>query len=207
MTFKKGEQNLKAKGKHLTNKQRLFLAEYKKDCNAERAAAAAGYAEPRGSAMNLMNPKVHPLVVAEIRAMEAEKSRVSGIDAAWIVGKLGDIASYNPKDYYNADGSLKQLHELSDKAAYAIKKVETRTRSVKDKITGEITTTTRAVNYELEPKLEALKQLAQHLGKLIDHVTNIHNSQVVFDFRSLLQQLGPAPENDPIEALIEEAGK
>jgi phage terminase small subunit len=191
-------------GPKLTNQQKLFLAEYKRDCNGERAAAAAGYA--KGSVMSLMNPKVSPLVVAEIKRMEAEKSKQAGIDAAWVVEKLGSIAAATLTDFYNDDGTLKKLSELSESAAYAVEEVITGTRVEIDGKTGEKSYTTYVKGYRLNSKMEALKQLGQHLGKLQDHVVNIQNN-VVFDWNAFLGKVMESRGDDPIEAVIEQAGK
>jgi hypothetical protein len=123
-----------------------------------------------------------------------------------VVEKLGSIAAATLTDFYNDDGTLKKLSELSESAAYAVEEVITGTRVEIDGKTGEKSYTTYVKGYRLNSKMEALKQLGQHLGKLQDHVVNIQNN-VVFDWNAFLGKVMESRGDDPIEAVIEQAGK
>ena len=108
-----------AKDDKLTEKQKLFIAEYLIDMNATRAATAAGYsaetADQQGSRL-LKNVKVKAVVDEKL------KNRLFRLEitADRTMQELAALAYYDPIDLFEDDGSVKQLKDLDPVSRRAI---------------------------------------------------------------------------------------
>lgn len=94
----------------LTAKQQRFVEEYLIDLNATQAAIRAGYSEKTArqvAAENLAKPNI----AAEVDRLLAERSRQTGIDAAWLLKRLADEAEADIADIYTEHGTLKPVRE------------------------------------------------------------------------------------------------
>lgn len=184
----------------LSNKQQLFVSEYKKDANGARAAAAAGYKNPGIAAAKLTDPEQNPLVVEAIHRMQAAKSERAGVTAQELVKELCKIAFFNPKRMFKADcEELLSIHDLPDEVAVCVKEFKVHHRLEYNEDGEEVKV--RTVEVKFHDKMDALKQLAGHLGLLKD-IVNITNNNVILDWAALLKASGPRPVNDPVEAKI-----
>lgn len=94
----------------LTSKQEQFCQEYMKDLNATKAAIRAGYSADTARSISselLTKPDIN----AEIERLKAERSRQTGIDAAWLLRRLADEATADVNDLYDEAGALKPVSE------------------------------------------------------------------------------------------------
>jgi len=94
----------------LTAKQQRFCEEYIKDLNATQAAIRAGYSE---NSAHVQGPRLleNADLQAAILEMRAERSKRTGIDAAWLLNRLADEAEADVADLYDDDGNLKPVKE------------------------------------------------------------------------------------------------
>jgi len=94
----------------LTPKQFRFAEEYLVDLNATKAAIRAGYSEDTAGSQGhdlLKKPEMQ----AAIETMRAERSRITNIDAAWVLTRLAQEAFADVSDLYEESGALKPVHE------------------------------------------------------------------------------------------------
>lgn len=107
----------------IRKKYEKFAREYVIDCNGTRAAIAVGYS-PKAAASEgsrlLTNAKVS-VIVGRLLAQQAERADVT---AERIINGLRQCAFFDPRKFFNADGSLKQVNELDDDTASAIAGIE-----------------------------------------------------------------------------------
>jgi phage terminase small subunit len=108
----------------VTDKQVVWVAEYLKDLNGARAAAAAGYSHPAVAAAKLLNPGLYPHVVREVRRRLAEKREDCRVEAARIVAELVKIAFFDPRDLLDEKGNVLPLKELPGDVAAAVARLE-----------------------------------------------------------------------------------
>ena len=142
--------------KELTDKQRLFCDHYLASLNARDAARRAGYSDATARKGTLINLPQAQAYIADQQAAAAGKILIT---KDMIIEELAKIAFADISYFYNADGSVKRLDELDDKArgALADRKVSDVYGDGKEKI-GE------RVHIKLHNKMEALDKLAKHLG-------------------------------------------
>lgn len=188
--------------KNLTPKQRLFVIEYTKDGNGKRAAMATGTKEKYASSVagRYLDPNGDFAHVAKA-AREAfeEKRAETKIDAARIVEELGRVAFFNPKRLLDDEGMLTNLKEMPDEVAVSIKKIRVTYRVGVDS-NGE-PAKVKMTELEFWNKLDALKQLAQHLGLLKESHSTVN--VLTLDWAGLMgRRLLPLPSSDPVEARI-----
>lgn len=103
----------------LTPKQELFIAEYLTDLNATRAAIAAGYSAKTAesqAARLLVNVKV-AAVIAEKQGKRLAKLEIT---ADRVLQEIARLAFFDPRKFFNEDGSAKQVSELDDDTAMAL---------------------------------------------------------------------------------------
>lgn len=94
----------------LTKLQARFVEEYMLDLNATQAAGRAGSKAKNltvAGAEFLANPNVQ----AEIQKRSKVRSQQTGIDANWVLTRLAAEAEADVADLYDANGSLKPIHE------------------------------------------------------------------------------------------------
>ncbi|HEV6964622.1 terminase small subunit [Roseateles sp.] len=116
-------KKIPATRKPLSDKQRLFVAEYMVDLNATQAAVRAGYSERTAHAIGselLQNP----LVQAELQA--AMKARAAKVEATAerVLLEVARIGLSDVRRLFDARGNMRPLHELDDDIAAAVASVE-----------------------------------------------------------------------------------
>lgn len=94
----------------LTARQRRFVDEYLVDLNATQAAIRAGYSARTADSIGLQ--LLRKTQVAEaIQAAMAKRQERTAIDAAYVVGKLREIAEMDVLDILQDDMSLKPVSQ------------------------------------------------------------------------------------------------
>lgn len=140
----------------LTNKQRIFIAEYLVDLNATRAAIAAGYSENSARVIgceNLTKPDIKQEIDAAIqeRLMKADE----------VLMRLAEHARGDIGDLLTDDGeSIDWQKAKKARKTHLVKKVSIRTerRTIGDD--KEVETETRSI--ELYDAQGALVQIGRH---------------------------------------------
>lgn len=141
----------------LRPKQQRFVDEYLVDLNGTRAAIRAGYSAR--TAASIANENLRkPEIAAAIDAARAEMQVRTEVTADRVIQELAKIAFLDVRKLFNADGSLKAVHELDDDTAAALVSLDVRLTESEN---GEITKTARI---KLADKRAALVDLGRHLG-------------------------------------------
>lgn len=152
----------------LTDRQQRFIAEYLTDLNAKRAAIAVGYspktAESQASQL-LKNPKV----AAEVSKRTGKLLTKLDISAERTLNEIGRAAFFDPRRFFNADGSLKQITELDDDTAAALAGFEIE-ELYEHFGKGQAKAVGQVKKFKLVSKLDGLKMLAQYHKLLTDRV-------------------------------------
>lgn len=151
----------------LTDKQRLFVAEYLVDLNATQAAIRAGYSPRSAEAIgfeNLRKPKIseaiQEAVSARIERTEITADKVLKEYARLGFSRMDEFTSWGP------DGVMwKDSDELSDDAAACVAEVS-----------ETISEGGRTRRFKLHSKTAALRDMAQHLQLLGKDGGGVHVS-------------------------------
>lgn len=162
---------------HLTDKQRIFIAEYTKDFNATKAAREAGYSTPDVAAWKLLDARLHPLVANAIRQVLEERRKACEIEARQLVLELAKIAFFNPKNMLDDKGNVLPLNEMPDEVAAVIREIHISHNITRGKDRRDKPIRHRVVQVKFHDKLNALRQLALHLGLMKD-VINVNNISI-----------------------------
>lgn len=190
----------------LTRKQQAFIREYAKDLNGTRAAMAAGV--PAGSAGSMasqwLDPKRFPVVAKAVEEALETKHQSTDADTRRVVEELCRIAFFNPKMMLRPEGGVYELHELPDCVAAAVQSMSVSYSEAPDH--QGMFRKVKTYNLRFYNKLEALKQVAQHLGLLKDvtNVINQTNNNISIDWAAMVAR--PQIE-DPLERRIQEAAR
>jgi phage terminase small subunit len=144
----------------LRQRRTRFVKEYLIDQNATRAAIAAGYSEKGASVAG-----VRMLSNANIKAqIETENDKVNqrlDVSVERVKLELARLAYYDPRKFYNPDGSAKAITELDEDCARAIagfEMAELFTGNGEDRaLAGYIK------KFKLPDKTKALEVLGRHL--------------------------------------------
>lgn len=175
----------------LTPKESLYVIEYLVDLNQTQAAIRAGYSPE--AAANIASVKMAKPHICEAiaKAMRARAARTQ-ITADRVLQELGRIGFADPDRYYDGDGDLVSMSELTADERAAIRETKIRTHYKRDKETGDVEVQGYTKEIKLHPKEPALKLLAKHLGVLHDKITvdynETHEHQVTFDYSSLSEE-------------------
>ena len=106
----------------LTLKQRIFALEYLRDGNGKRAAIAAGY-KPRNAEVAASKMLRLAKVKAEIEkngkriSVKLEKIEIS---VEKVAQELAKLAFVDPRDFYRADGTMKEIPEMEAHVAACV---------------------------------------------------------------------------------------
>ena len=148
-----------AQRRGLTPKQRRFVREYPKDCNATQAAIRAGYSMKTAATIgfeNLRKPNIS-------RAVQATLQRhLANLDLSLerIVAEAARVGTSDIGELFDETGSLLPMHKLSPDIRRAIASV---------KVTLTAAGTERVTEVKLWPKLPGLELVAKLLkGLLLD---------------------------------------
>lgn len=112
------------KSKKKDDKELLFAAEYVANgSNGTKAAISAGYAEKSAhvTASRLLRK---PKVAAEIERLQLKHSGKLGITTDRVLGEIAKLAFMDPRKFFNADGSPKDITELDDDTAASLAGME-----------------------------------------------------------------------------------
>jgi phage terminase small subunit len=104
---------------NLNDKQKLFVHEYLLDGNATRAAISAGYSKDSARSIGselLTNPYISEAIAKRFN----KRCQRLELTADRVLQELCKLAFYDPRNFYNQDGSLKHPTELDDNTAMAL---------------------------------------------------------------------------------------
>jgi phage terminase small subunit len=148
----------------LTPKQQRFVQEYLIDLNATQAAIRAGYS-PRTAAEQgarlLTNVKISAAIAA---AMQSRQQRTE-ITADRVLKELARVALLDPRGFFDSDGKLKKVTDLTEDQAAALAGMESLEYFEGSGRDREQVGWTRKIKWW--PKVEALRLLMQHMGMLV----------------------------------------
>jgi hypothetical protein len=155
----------------LTNRKReAFAREIAAMTPYGKAYAEAGYGgNPRWHEYNARKLAQQPEVRARIEELRTEFTQMAGIHAEYIQRQILPLVEANPKDLYNADGSLRPIAELPRALAKAIRTIK------HDAETG------RVVEIALYNPTEAGNILLRSIGVIREAEINIKNNNVQID--------------------------
>lgn len=145
----------------LTHKQSRFVAEYLIDGNATRAAKAVGY-HPKMAAKLVARSSIK----AAIAAGHSKLIEQTGITAERVLKEMGRLAFSDVSRLFNADGSLKSLHELTPDDSACIAGLEV---IIKNAEAGD-GHTDKVHKIKVWDKSKNLEMLAKHLGLFVEKV-------------------------------------
>lgn len=181
----------------LKDKQLRFVEEYLIDTNASEAAKRAGYTGVHAPTELMKNREV----ALEIRKRMDSRSKKIELKAEDILAELAGIAFINLADFVNADGTYKDINQMSRQAAACIMQCHYRF----DRKTGERVVT----GYTFWDKQWAIEMCMRHLGMLDDKLTLKHDTSENFIAMILDRAKKPSGSNvidgKVVQARIKEA--
>ena len=167
---------------NLTYKQQRFIEEYLVDLNAKQAAIRAGYSKKTAKAIGCEN-LTKPNLAAEIERRQAEIRKETGITQQRVLQEYAKIAFLDPTEFFNQDGSLKQIHNIPKDVAAAIGGFDQVTRRIGGKKDPEYEDTKKI---KLIDKKGALDSISRHLGmfeadnrRLLDHTGDVKTEAIL----------------------------
>ena len=107
----------------LSPKQRRFVAEYLIDLNASKAAERAGYSRKtaRSQGQRLLT---NVDIQTEIQNAATNITKKSEMTAEAVLERLWGIIDSDPGDFFNEDGTLKDVKQLTERQRKAISSYE-----------------------------------------------------------------------------------
>lgn len=156
----------------LTDKQAKFCEEYMLDLNATQAAIRAGYSVDTARQMGAENLS-KPDISDRIAELQAERSKTTKIDAAWLLSRLAAEADADVNDIYDEFGAVRPISEwptIFRKGLIAGIEVEELVHEVDDpdadfdeprKITVK---KGRVVKFKLDSRVKRLELIGRHIG-------------------------------------------
>lgn len=108
----------------LLPRERRFLREYMVDFNGTQAALRAGFTgkRPEVAASRML---AKPTVRAELQRRQDQIAARLEVTVERVLKEQAAIAFSDPRRMFNADGTLKPIHELDDASAAALAGIET----------------------------------------------------------------------------------
>lgn len=107
----------------LTDKQKRFCEEYLIDLNATQAAIRAGYSS--NSASQLGSETLGKLEVQQhIAFLNEKRMKKVGVTPDFVLGELLKLASADPAEMYELDGSMKNIHDIPEHLRKTISRIE-----------------------------------------------------------------------------------
>lgn len=146
-------------------KQRKFVREYLKDCNATQAAIRAGYS-PRSA--QVTGPGLLEKHRARIELLLEEKLQKVDIDAEAMVQEMAKIAMVNSQDLFDEEGRLIPIQELPRHVAAAISSLEV---EIRKEGRGEDAESYTVKKIRLWDKKGSIETLMKYLGLLVEKKT------------------------------------
>lgn len=145
----------------LNTRQKTFVREYLIDLNATRAAIAAGYSEGTAGQIGSRLLKNVNIQTQVSRAVETRLERL-GITADRVLRELARVAFYDPRKFFNADGTVRNINELDEDTAAAIAGLEVFEEFAGSGEERELIGYTK--KFKLPDKGANLERLARHMG-------------------------------------------
>ncbi len=147
------------KGPRMTELQKAFVREFLVDLNAAQAAIRAGY---NGKAAALWGHRTlkRPDVSAAIAAQMDRRQRRTEVTQDRVVEELARIALLDVRQFYDEAGNLRDIHELPEQTAAALRGMDVVIESG-----GE-----RVRKIHLADKVKALELLGRHMGMFDDRL-------------------------------------
>ena len=162
----------------LTNKQRIFVAEYLRTMNATQAAKAAGYSERTAGAIgceNLAKPEIAELIRTEVeRRFDVSPERIRRELVAVGFAQMRDLVTWGNGKVrvgFTEDGKRLPPSEIMD-AAVILEVEEPYVRPINSEDLGvyesaavaEVSLGREGFKVKMHSKLDALDKLAKMLG-------------------------------------------
>ena len=161
----------------LTPKQATFVREYLVDLNATQAAIRAGYS---AKTADVQGPRLlgNVRVATAIQQSMDERADKTGITAERVLNEIAKLAFANLQDFYNANGSLKEITELPRDVAAALSSTKV-----------NLTEACAVQEIKLHDKKGSLELLGRHLKLFTDkqEVTGKDGGPIVMHKRDLTE--------------------
>jgi len=176
----------------LSNKQIRFCEEYLVDSNSTQAAIRAGYSEKTAYSIGSENLK-KPEIADYLKILKEKQTERTFISADKVLREAAKLSFSDIRDYYNEDGSLKNITDLSDDAAAALAGVEV------DEIFEWIDGNKKHVGYskkiKLYNKLDGIEKLMKHLN-LYEKDRNAAAANITVPAPIVYNTAPPLPSNE-----------
>ena len=175
----------------LTEKQELFCLEYAKDFNGTRSAIAAGYSKPSAHVTannNIKNTKIQKRLAQLVNTIFADGEAA----VKDIVRKLIVMADYDVSDIYDAQGNLKNIHDIPEKIRRNIQSIKTTRTEISEAVFTEI------AEIKTPDRLKAVELLGRYLKMFVEQHEHEHNVNLT---------IRPASQDDGDNGKLLEEGK
>lgn len=183
---------------YLTDKQRVFVAEYLVDFNSARAAKAAGYSNPAQAGSKLLNENLYPLVVKALGHAQQKHLDKCTDEKEWIKKRLKYIIDGDEAKIVGELKKVKNFEDLPEHLSMAIKSIEI-TYSDEQGEDGEFHTQ-KHVKLQVWDPTPAAALYMKHLG-MLDTKIQIDKREVI-DWDSLVDRPTRYADLEAIEAEI-----
>lgn len=146
-----------------TDKEKLFVYEYLTDKRGKDSAIRAGYSERTAvkiAAELLQKPHIRGWLDERI----VEKCEELDITVERVLKEVSKMAFMDPRKFFNADGSLKDITQLDDDSAACLAGLDINTRLDEEGVEHKLT------KVKLTSKKDNLELLGKHLKMWTDKV-------------------------------------
>lgn len=153
----------------LSEKQKLFVAEFLKDRNATQAAIRAGYS-PRSARSQAADLLTNPNVESAIVAARTKREALCSIEGVQVIEELGLLATSDIGDVMETSPCgrylyVRDLKQLTPAVRRCIKSIKQTTQEYIEGRGDDARKMEKVVlQIELHPKLGALELLMAHFG-------------------------------------------
>lgn len=149
--------------KKLTKQQKIFADEYLIDLNGTRAYMVAYPRVKKKStaAVNAYNHLRKPNISAYIEAAMDARAKRTEITQDMVLKEYARIAFFDPRKFFESDGSLKKITDLDDDSAACIAGMDIITKNVIGSDGNFEPEYTKKI--KIADKLKALQDLGRHL--------------------------------------------
>jgi len=146
----------KKPNKKLSPKHKQFCKEYIIDLNATQAYIRTGYASknPHKTASILLTKQD---IQAEIQVQLEARAKRTHITADRVIQEIANIALIKESEFYNEDGSVKYLSQLTPEQRASLTSYQFKTVKVGDDY-EEVPV------FRVQDKMKALEMLGKHFG-------------------------------------------
>lgn len=148
----------------MNERQKRFVTHYLKDPNATKAAIAAGYSKNTAYSIGQENLK-KPEIAAAIEKGRVKLAEKLEISAERVAREMARLAFYDPRKFFNDDGSAKSITQLDDDTAMALAGVDV------VELTGDGAVTGHVKKFKLSDKGANLERLGRHLGMFKERIS------------------------------------